>query len=69
MPIMDGYAATKAIRVYEKKNKLEPVKIIALSAHAYPEHTQRCLSSGMNSNIEKPIRKKELLAALLQCDS
>jgi signal transduction histidine kinase/CheY-like chemotaxis protein len=69
MPIMDGYAATKAIRVYEKKNKLEPVKIIALSAHAYPEHTQRCLSSGMNSNIEKPIRKKELLAALLQCNS
>ncbi len=71
MPMMDGYAAAKAIREYEKKiNKtnnrpdqvrLDRVPIIAMTAHAMQEVKKKCLEAGMDDYITKPLRKKELL--------
>ena len=52
MPVMDGYAATKAIRTLPGG---ETVKIIALSANAFEEDIQKSLSMGMNAHVAKPI--------------
>ena len=55
MPIMDGYAATEAIRRYEERHDRVPVKIIALTAHALPVNAERCLTSGMDAVLTKPL--------------
>ena len=60
MPVMDGYAATQAIR---NDLKLD-VPIIAMTAHAMPGEKERCLSFGMNDYISKPVRETELYAIL-----
>ncbi|MFZ6655624.1 two-component regulator propeller domain-containing protein [Undibacterium sp. TJN19] len=52
MPEMDGYAATTIIRSYPEWQDLP---IIAMTAHAMKEERQRCLDTGMNDHIAKPI--------------
>ncbi|MFZ6873949.1 two-component regulator propeller domain-containing protein [Undibacterium sp. Di27W] len=52
MPEMDGYAATTVIRSYPEWLDLP---IIAMTAHAMNEERQRCLDTGMNDHIAKPI--------------
>jgi len=52
MPEMDGYQATAKIRAEDRFAKLP---IIAMTAHATVEERQRCLASGMNDHIAKPI--------------
>jgi two-component system sensor histidine kinase/response regulator len=52
MPEMDGYQATAKIRSDERFAKLP---IIAMTAHATIEEKQRCLASGMNDHVSKPI--------------
>jgi signal transduction histidine kinase/CheY-like chemotaxis protein len=60
MPVIDGYAATQAIR---KELKLD-VPIVAMTAHAMPGEKERCLSYGMTDYISKPVRETELYAIL-----
>ena len=55
MPIMDGYELTAEIR---KNNSRIPV--IALTADAFPEREQQCLTAGMNARIVKPVNLKQL---------
>jgi len=55
MPIMDGYELTTEIR---KNNSHIPV--IALTADAFPEREQECLTAGMNDRIVKPVSLKQL---------
>ena len=52
MPVMGGYEATVKIRADETFAKLP---IIAMTAHATLEEKQKCLDSGMNDHISKPI--------------
>ncbi len=59
MPIMDGLAAARKIREF---NKLIP--IIAVSANAYEEDKKKSLRSGMNAHISKPINQMELFNSL-----
>ena len=59
MPVVDGYAATKAIRAFN-----QAIPIIALSADVYPETIRRCLEAGMNGHTEKPIIPDQLYAAI-----
>ena len=66
MPVMDGYSATKAMRTWELENGLPQTPIIALSAHAMQEHTQRSLKAGCNLHLTKPIRKAKLLEYINQ---
>ncbi len=53
MPIMNGYEATDAIRAMDRPDASLP--IIAMTADAYSDDIQRCLSHGMNAHIAKPI--------------
>jgi CheY-like chemotaxis protein len=55
MPVMDGYELTAEIR---KHNSMVP--IIALTADAFPEREQECLSAGMNDRMIKPVSLQQL---------
>lgn len=56
MPEMDGYTATRRIRTELQLD----VPVIAMTAHALAGEREKCLSSGMNEYISKPINEKEL---------
>ena len=64
MPIMDGYDATEQIRQWERGNNRPRLPIIALTANAYEEDRQHCLSIGMNDFLTKPIALDTLKSAL-----
>jgi PAS domain S-box-containing protein len=52
MPILDGYEATKQIRKIEK---LKDLAIIAMTANAMQGDREKCINSGMNDYIAKPL--------------
>jgi signal transduction histidine kinase/DNA-binding NarL/FixJ family response regulator len=60
MPVMDGFAATRAIRDWETANKRLRLPIIALTADAFPEDRERCLAVGMDDFLSKPISFAQL---------
>jgi CheY-like chemotaxis protein len=62
MPVMDGVAATRAIRALG--GPASQVPIIALTANAEPEDAEGYLAAGMNGVVEKPMKPEHLLAAL-----
>ncbi|MBL8638867.1 MAG: response regulator [Alphaproteobacteria bacterium] len=64
MPEMDGYEATKAIRQFERDNRLSPLPIIALTANAIKGDEEKCRAAGMDDYLSKPIQK-ELLYKIL----
>ncbi|MDF0666668.1 MAG: response regulator [Nitrospira sp.] len=64
MPVMDGYAATKAIRSWERDHDLPPTPIIALTALALKEEGARIFEAGCNTHLTKPIKKSTLLEVL-----
>ena len=63
MPVMDGLAATRAIR--RLPGRLD-VPILAITANAFGEDRERCLEAGMNDHIAKPIELDKLRAALIK---
>ena len=69
MPILDGFAATRAIREWERAHGLPPVPIIALTASALDEDVQRAREAGCNLHVSKPIKKKTLLGAIASLTS
>lgn len=64
MPVMDGYAATKAIRSWERDHDLPPTPIIALTALALKEDGARIFEAGCNTHLTKPVKKSTLLEVL-----
>ena len=61
MPVMDGYEATRQLRLNASHVNLP---IIAMTAHAMAEERQRCLVLGMDGHISKPIDPDTLYATL-----
>ncbi len=59
MPIMDGYEATRRIRLKEKETG-EHIPIIALTAYAMQGDKKRALESGMDDYMSKPIETDKL---------
>jgi len=65
MPVLDGFAATAAIRGLERELGRRPVPVIALTAHATASDRDRCLEAGMDDFLSKPIdanRLRQILA-------
>ncbi len=62
MPRMDGYEATRQIRM--RPDELSHIPIIGLSANAMSEDKTRALEVGMNDYITKPINQKHLFDTL-----
>ncbi|MDQ3622424.1 MAG: response regulator, partial [Verrucomicrobiota bacterium] len=63
MPEMDGFEATAAIRAREKATG-NHLPIIAMTAHALKGDRDRCLNSGMDGYVAKPIQPDELWHAI-----
>ena len=64
MPVMDGLEATRRIRHMERVADLQPVAIIAVTAHDTPSGRELCLKHGMDDYLAKPISPEMLEAKL-----
>lgn len=66
MPVMSGYKATEIIRHIEKEKNRPRTYIIALTATAVLEELQRTITSGCDQYMVKPVKKAEIVDALIQ---
>jgi CheY-like chemotaxis protein len=66
MPLMDGLEATRRLRAGEAGEGVKDVKIIALTANALFGDEVRCLESGMNAYMSKPLKLRTLKQAILR---
>jgi len=65
MPDMDGFEASQKIREIEERNAIQkPVYILAMTADAMQGVKEKCLNSGMNGYITKPVIVEKLRKAL-----
>ncbi len=62
MPVMDGYEATSRLRHMEGPGRHTPV--IALTALAMTADRARCIASGMDDYLAKPVQVEDLVSAL-----
>ncbi len=65
MPVMDGYAATRAIR-NGSHPEAKSVPIIAITANAFVDDVRDAIDSGMDAHIAKPIQIDQLRATIQQ---
>ncbi len=63
LPTMDGWTATTKIKEIEE---VKDIPIIALSAHAMPEHRDRAIKAGCSDYDTKPVDIKRLLGKIGQ---
>jgi CheY-like chemotaxis protein len=61
MPVMDGFEATRRIRLLQADGKLP---ILAMTANAMVGDKEKCLAAGMNDHIAKPIEVEKLFLTL-----
>jgi len=60
MPVMDGYEATRRIREAERCGDRRRMPVVALTANAFRNDIDRCLSAGMDAHLAKPFSSKQL---------
>ncbi|MBR0302803.1 MAG: amino acid permease [Clostridia bacterium] len=59
MPVMDGLAATEAIRALDRPDA-KTVPIIAMTANVFDEDVERSHKAGMNAHLSKPVEPDKL---------
>ena len=64
MPVMNGYESARAIRACEAQNGCKRTPIIALTAHAVEGEREKCLNSGMDDYLVKPVNLEGLFRML-----
>ncbi|HEY0600219.1 PAS domain-containing hybrid sensor histidine kinase/response regulator [Brevundimonas sp.] len=65
MPVMDGLAATRAIRAWEQDHPARPrTPVVMLSANAMARHRDEALAAGADLHLPKPITAAALLAGI-----
>jgi signal transduction histidine kinase/CheY-like chemotaxis protein len=64
MPVMDGYASTRKIRDMEQQQGKQRKVIIAMTANVQPGNYEKCIDSGMDDFIAKPITAEALNATI-----
>jgi len=60
MPNMDGLEATRQIRRMEQEQGLPHMAIVAMTANAMAGDRERCLESGMDDYMSKPVKPTDL---------
>jgi signal transduction histidine kinase/ActR/RegA family two-component response regulator len=66
MPVMDGYAATQALREREARLRLPRVPIVALTANAFDEDAVHSMAAGMDGHLAKPYSRDQLRELLVR---
>jgi signal transduction histidine kinase/ligand-binding sensor domain-containing protein/CheY-like chemotaxis protein len=67
MPGVDGFQSTRLIRKYERKNRLQPTPIFALSAGTSDDDAAMCLDAGMDGFVGKPFTVEDIKGVLKRC--
>lgn len=73
MPVINGYKATEILRKkafenfegfneasFEHIDKVSLIPIVAVTAHSMDKDREKCIESGMNDYLSKPLRKKDI---------
>ena len=64
MPVMDGIAATRAIRTSEQRQGRARLPIVALTAHTLAISQRECLDAGMDAYLTKPFVLNDLIRVI-----
>ncbi len=67
MPVMDGYAATRAIRALPRKDAPRII-VLAVTANAYAEDVAAALDAGMDAHVAKPFNIDDIARTLLSLE-
>ncbi len=67
MPNMDGFELTQRIREREASDGLPRMPIVAVTAHALRDHSDRAVSAGMDEFLTKPVHLPALSGAFDRC--
>jgi len=66
IPVMDGFEATRRIRLWEAEHGLARTPIIAITANAAEVDRDYCLNIGMDGYVAKPLTIKAITRILQQ---
>jgi signal transduction histidine kinase/ActR/RegA family two-component response regulator len=64
MPKIDGVAAARGIRAFERERGLSPTPVVMLTANAMQLHIDQALEAGCDAHLPKPVTPRSLLRCL-----